>query len=191
MARSQRISASGFVYHVVNRAAKRATLFNIPNDYERFERALFQAREKYKVRLLAYCIMPNHWHLIIWPESDGELPRFMHWLTTTHVRRHHKAYDSNGLGPLYQGRYKSFLIENENYYWNACAYVEANPLRAKLVERAEWWQWSSARQRAGVAAHANNALDGGPTPFPDRWLEIVNSAANAPMPGSGTPIRSA
>ena len=96
------------------------------------------------MRILAYCLMPNHWHFLLWPEWDDELSEFMHQMTTTHVRRWHKAHHSEGAGHVYQGPFKSFPVEDDDHLYTVCRYVERNPVRAGLVGRAEDWVWSSA-----------------------------------------------
>jgi putative transposase len=81
--------------------------------------------------------MPNHWHLVLWPRKKGELSEFMRWLTVTHTQRWHASHRTSGTGPLYQGRFKSFPIEDDDHLLAVVRYVERNALRAKLVARAE------------------------------------------------------
>ena len=78
------------------------------------------------MRLLCYCLMPNHWHLVLWPQNTGDLGRYMHRLTTTHVRRWHAHQHTQGEGHLYQGVYKSFPIQEDEHFLNVCRYVERN-----------------------------------------------------------------
>ena len=91
--------------------------------------------------------MPNHWHLLLWPEGDGDLATFMQRLTITHVRRWQQHRGYVGLGHVYQGRYKSFPVESDAHFWVVARYVERNALRADLVLRAEEWRWSSLWRR--------------------------------------------
>jgi len=135
MGRPRRVDVGGLVYHALNRASVRATLFDGPADYRQFEEVLGEAVVRTPMRLLAYCVMPNHWHLVLWPERDGQLSRFMTWLTLTHTQRWHARRRSAGSGHLYQGRYKSFLVEADDHLLAVCRYVERNPLRARLVRR--------------------------------------------------------
>jgi putative transposase len=145
------------------------TLFEDDGDYSAFERVLAQACHRVAMRLLAYCVMPNHWHLVVWPRADGDLSRFMNWLTLTHTQRWHQHRHSVGNGHVYQGRFKSFPVETSEYLLTVCRYVERNPVRAGLVERAEHWPWSSA------ASSKNAGLHPWPIPRPERWAEWVNA----------------
>jgi putative transposase len=126
------------------------------------------------MRLLDYCLMPNHFHLVVWPHQDGELSEFLHWLTLTHTMRWHAHYHSGGTGPLYQGRFKSFPVEEDEHLLTVCRYVEGNPLPARLVQRAECWPWSSLARR--VQGRGLDLLDAWPVPMPANWLEHVNGA---------------
>ena len=111
------------------------TIFEKPEDYDAFERVLEEAVERTEMRLLAYCVMPNHWHLVVWPREDGELSRFTGWLTLTHTQRWHAHRHTTGSGHLYQGRFKSFPVQDDEHFLTVCRYVERNALRANLVER--------------------------------------------------------
>jgi len=168
MGRPLRAAAGNVVYHVLNRANGRMTLFEGEDDYAAFERVLNQACARMSMRLLAYCVMPNHWHLVVWPQGDGDLSRFMNWLTLTHTQRwrHHRR--SVGEGHVYQGRFKSFPVETNEYLLAVCRYVERNPVRAGLVTRAEHWRWSSAGSGGYARAHE------WPLARPTNWSEWVN-----------------
>ncbi|MEO6112095.1 MAG: transposase, partial [Nitrospiraceae bacterium] len=85
MGRPLRAAPGGLVYHVLNRANGRQALFDDDGDYAAFERVLSEAQKRIAMRLLAYCVMPNHWHLVLWPHRDGDLSRFISWLTLTHT----------------------------------------------------------------------------------------------------------
>jgi len=122
-----------------------------------------QAGDRVPMRVLAYCVMPNHFHLVLWPSPDGDLSRWMQWLLTAHVRRYHRHYHSSG--HVWQGRFKAFPIQEDQHLLTVLRYVERNPLRAGLVERAEHWSWSSLH---GLAA-------GRPAPRGQTWVEGVNT----------------
>jgi len=111
MPRVARYAPGGFAYHALNRRVARLPLFEKDGDYEAFERVLLLALEKHPIRVLTYCLMPNHWHFVLWPRRDGELTDFLRWLTHTHTMRWHAHYHTSGTGHLDQGRFKSFPIE--------------------------------------------------------------------------------
>src|SRR4051812_20184355 len=115
MPRRARGPTPEFVYHVLNRGVRRAILFESPADYAAFEEILWQALQHVDVRLLGYCIMPNHWHLVVWPRQAGDLPRFMHWLTGTHAQRWHACRGTCGTGAVYQGRYKAIAVQSDRH----------------------------------------------------------------------------
>ena len=114
MGRPHRLDQGGYVYHVLNRANARLPIFQKDGDYDAFERITAAALDHVPgMRLLAYCLMPNHWHLLLWPRHHGELADFVHWLTLTHTQRWHAHYHDVGSGHLYQGRYKSFPVQED------------------------------------------------------------------------------
>ncbi|HEX4130322.1 MAG TPA: transposase [Pirellulales bacterium] len=172
MPRTARAVEAGMVYHVLNRGNGRMRLFHKPADYEAFERVLREGMERCPVELLTYCVMPNHWHLVVRPKTDEALGRWMGWVGVTHVRRHHEHYHRRGGGHLYQGRFKSFPVAENDYFLSLCRYVEANPLRAGLVERAEQWRWSGLWQRTHRGKEL--ALGGWPVERPRGWTDLVN-----------------
>ena len=122
------------------------------------------------MRLLGYCLMPNHFHLILWPHNDGDLGRWMQWLLTSHVRRYHRHY--GGSGHVWQGRFKAFPIQEDEHYLTVLRYVERNPLRARLTRRAQAWAWSSLRQR--LTGSSDSVLTTGPVAIPSNWSDLVN-----------------
>jgi putative transposase len=140
MARRTRCADAGYVYQVLNRAVGRQTLFRKTADYTAFETILRQAWERMGMRLLSYAIMPNHWRLVVWPQEDGALSTCLQWLTVTHVHRWHAHHHSAGTGPIYQGRFKSFPIQEDEHFLSVARYVERNPLRANLVDQAPKWR---------------------------------------------------
>src|SRR5260221_11811046 len=141
MPRQRRQAPGGMIYHCLNRGNGRQRLFHKPADYEAFITILGQAMDRTPVDLLSYCLMPNHWHLVLRPAGDADLASFMRWVGVTHVRRHHAHYHTRGGGHLYQGRFKSFPAQDDRHLLTVLRYVEANALRARLVDRAEDWRW--------------------------------------------------
>ena len=182
MARKLRSAAGGVVYHVLNRAVGRGTLFEDEGDYAAFEKVLAETVERTRIRLLAYCLMPNHWHLLVWPKADGQLSTFMRLLAVTHVRRWHEHRRTVGTGPLYQGRFKSFPVQDDRHLLVVARYVERNALRANLARRATAWRWSSLWRRAHAAADSPWLLPQGRWPVrtprdPDDWEAFVQEPA--------------
>ncbi len=175
------------VFHVLNRANARGKLFDDAGDYAAFEKCLAQTLAIVPVELFSYCLMPNHWHLVLRPRASGDLATFMQRLTVTHVRRWHEHRHSSGRGHLYQGTYKSFPVQadgrGEHHFLTLCRYVERNALRARLVERAQDWRWSSLRCRfdppAPTAELPLPPLSSWPVPIPTDWLTRVNRPQRA------------
>jgi putative transposase len=127
----------------------------------------------YPMRILAFVFMPNHWHFVFWPEGDGELTAFCRWLTHTHSMRWHAHYHTSGTGHIYQGRFKAFPLEGDDHVYTVCRYVERNPLRAKLVRRAEHWRWWSLWRRVHGDDHPRSLLAPWPIPMPRHWVDYV------------------
>ncbi len=168
MPRTARASQGGYCYHVLNRGNGRRTVFHKDGDFAAFVKLLRQAGERIPVRLLAYCLMPNHFHLVLWPREDGDLSDYMMWLLTAHVRRYHQHYHSSG--HVWQGRFRAFAIQEDVHLLTVLRYVERNPVRAALTERAQDWLWSSASSKRDGAP----ILDPGLVVRPELWLQYVN-----------------
>jgi putative transposase len=169
MPRTARASVGGLCYHVINRGNGRAEVFRKPEDYTAFLQLLRQATERIPMRILAYCLMGNHFHLALWPRHDGDLSAFLQWLLTAHVRRYHGHYHSSG--HVWQGRFKAFPIQQDEHLLTVLRYIERNPLRAGVVARAEDWLWSSVRERGGAATLLTRC----PVPGPTDWARWVNA----------------
>ena len=174
MGRPKRTDLGGLVYHVLNRANAQMTIFESDADYGAFETVVAAAVERVSMRLLAYCVMPNHWHLVLHPRKDGDLSRFMTWLTLTHTQRWHAHRSTAGAGHLYQGRYKSFVTQSDEHMLSLCRYVERNALRAKLVSAAERWPWCSLWRRTFGNAESKALLSAWPVDRPRAWRRWVN-----------------
>src|SRR5437868_9864671 len=173
MPRSARQTPGGYVYHALNRASARLKLFRKAADYSAFLRVLDQALEKHPLRLLGYCIMPTHWHVVLWPAADGELTSFLRWLTLTHSVRWHQHHHTTGSGHVYQNRFKAFAVAEDEHLLTLLRYVERNPLRAGLVRRAQDWPWSSLARRLAGEALAQRRLHPWPVAVAADWLEWV------------------
>ena len=153
-------------------------LFEKAGDFQAFERVLCETLPQAPMRICAYCVMPNHWHFLLWPEHDGDLAAFMQRLTITHVRRWQEHRRCVGLGHVYQGRYKSFPVEEDEHFLAVARYVERNAIRANLVLRAEEWRWSSLWRRCQGSADEKGVLTAWPVERPADWIERVNRADN-------------
>ncbi len=175
MPRLARVDIGNEIYHVINRANGRMTIFNDRKDYQSFEKLLEETKELFDMRILAYAIMPNHWHLVLHPKNDKDLGLFMHRLTNAHTRRVHVETGTIGSGHLYQGRYKSFIVENDTYLLTLIKYVERNPVRAKLAHTCEDWQWGSARRRIYGTSEQQKFLDLSPIPLPYEYRQWINT----------------
>lgn len=178
MPRFNRVSAGDVVYHVLNRSNGRVKIFSSNKEYQHFEALLYEGKELIGMRILSYCIMPNHWHLVLYPRKDGDMGEFMRWITTTHVRQRRVETESVGEGHLYQGPYKSFPVASDRYLQQLVLYVEQNPLRAKLVKRAENWRWSSLWRREEGGKEEKKLLSKLPTELPRNYLALVNTVTN-------------
>ncbi len=174
MARIPRQAVGDMVYHVLNRANGRMRIFTRDQDYQAFETLLGEAKEKYSMRLLSYCLMPNHWHLLLYPRGNDDLPRFMRWLGLTHTQRWHTAHKTIGYGHLYQGRYKSFPVQTDEHFLQVARYIERNPLRANLVQKAQAWQWSSLWRRTRGTNKQKGLLDQWPVVAGKHYTAWVN-----------------
>jgi putative transposase len=181
MPRKPRNSLGGVVYHVLNRGNGRRRVFFTPADYLAFLVALADAASAVPgVRILAWCVMPNHWHLVLWPRRDGELSAFVRRLTQAHAQRHRVAHDRVGYGSLYQGRYRSFPVQPDDAnFLTLCRYVERNALRARLCRRAADWRWGSAWARLRGDDDLRALLSDWPVDRPRNWDQILNE----PQPG--------
>jgi putative transposase len=168
MPRTARASQGGYCYHVLNRGNGRAEVFHKEGDYLAFVRLMGQACERLPLRVVGWCLMPNHFHLVLWPYGDGDLSRWTQWLLTAHVRRYHRHY--GGSGHVWQGRFKAFPIQEDEHLLAVLRYVERNALRANLVGRAQDWPYSSL----ALPGDDWPTLDPGPVPRGRRWLQHVN-----------------
>ncbi|MCC6681687.1 MAG: transposase [Phycisphaeraceae bacterium] len=174
MPRRPRVTPGGFVYHVLNRTVAGLPLFRKEADYEAFERIMIEAHERHPLRILAWCLMPNHWHFVVWPRAEGQVTAHFRWLTHTHAMRWHVAHNTVGRGHLYQGRFKSFPIQLDEHFFTACRYVERNALKAGVVNRAEQWRWGSLWARRQGHEQLQGILSDWPIERPRHWMALVN-----------------
>jgi putative transposase len=160
-------------FHVLNRSVRRTALFQKPLDYRAFLTVLGEGLKRYPVQLLAYSIMPNHWHLVVEPEGTAVLARFMQWVTATHALRWHRHRKTLGEGPVYQGRYHSKVVEFSADLVRVCRYVERNALQARLVRRAQDWPWCSLAER--LVENTRVPLKTARFLLSQAWIDHVNA----------------
>jgi len=169
MPRIARGIVGGYIYHILNRGNGRQDIFHKDGDYQSFINLIKESKTKYSIKIFAYCIMPNHFHLVVEPEKGEDLSKWMQWLMTSHVRRYHRHYNSSG--HIWQGRYKSFIVQNNEYLLMVLRYVENNPVRKGLVKMAKDWPWSSHKERI---YKNENIISDSPINLPENWEEYVN-----------------
>ena len=172
MPRLSRSVPGGLCVHVVTRGNARATVFHNQGDYANLTQLMKDAQERVRLEILAWCLMPNHLHLVLRPREDGDLTRWMHWLLTSHVQRHRIRHGTTG--HVWQGRYKSFAIQTNVHLLTVLRYVERNPVRAGLVDSAGNWTWSSTRERQ-LPQERREMLDPSPVELPQPWVQWVDT----------------
>jgi putative transposase len=175
MPRTARFLVANYCYHVLNRSNKKARIFHESADYEQFFALIARAQERVHVPILAACLMPNHFHLVVRPKHADDLAHWTHWAFTTHVRWHHAKYGTTGR--LWQGRFKAFLVQEDHHLLTVMRYVERNALRANLVERAEDWRWGSLGWRS--SRNPPVRISDSPVPLPSYWRHLVNEPQSA------------
>jgi putative transposase len=164
---------AGVVYHVTNRAREGVTLFETPAAYVAFVELIEDTRLLRPIRVLAYSVMPNHWHLLLWPETDDAVQLFVGLLSMTHAKRFQSWRGTVGSGPVYPRRYWATAVQSDTSLYRSARYVERNPVRAGYVRRAEMWPSSSASAGSPVR------LSAWPMPRPANWLDYVNDDPGA------------
>ncbi len=171
MPRTARASQAHYCYHVLNRGNAGAEVFHNADDYASFVELIELASQRLPMRVLGYCLLPDHFHVVLQPWGAGDLSRWVQWLLTSHVRRYHSDYKSSG--HVWQGRFKAFPTQEDEHLRTVLRFVERNPLRANLTDHAENWPWSSlyglARSRPEPWLH----LDGR-SPRGKKWVQGVN-----------------
>ena len=165
-----------YPYHILNRGNARQKVFYNDSDYQAFIHLLAKAKKRHPLQILAFCLMPNHFHMcVITAQVDG-ISRFMQWLLTSHVRRVHAIHKTSG--HIWQGRFKSFPIQIDTHLLKVMRYIEANPMRAKLVRPSQDWPWSSFSFRKNP--QNLNIVDKPPVPLPENWKTCLNSSLPLP-----------
>ena len=174
MPRTARYAPGGIPFHILNRGVGRMTLFETDDDFSAFERILERTLQERPMRVCGYCLLSTHWHFVLWPERNDELADFMQKLTVTHVTRWCRAKSRVGLGHVYQGRYKSFPVQDDEHFYHVMRYVERNALRAGLCRRAEDWRWGSLWRYYNGTPTQKQLLSPWPVARPRFWRRNVN-----------------
>lgn len=174
MARQPRIDIAGEIYHVINRSNARWKIFKSPKNFNAVIQSLVETLEEYPIDIFSFCIMSNHWHFAVRPKENGDMGQFFGKFTQKVTQRWHAAHKTTGSGHLFQGRFKSFLVEQDSYFLQLMKYIEANALRAKLVGKAEDWQWGSLYIRLHNQDLSNAILKAWPVDLPKDYLKQVN-----------------
>src|SRR5580698_271852 len=154
MPRPLRPIQDGLIYHVINRGNNRQPVFLKKGDFEAFLNALAELKDRKPFELYGYCLLNNHFHLLIRPK-ESSISRIMQSLLVSHTQRYHKHHRSGG--HVWQGRFKSPVVQNDEHLLTVLRYVEANPLRARLVSLADEYPWSSYRFHG--AGEADDLID--------------------------------
>ena len=168
MGRLPRTIDDGLVYHAINRGNNRADVFGDDADRVAFLDALAKTRERYPFRLFGYCLMTNHFHLLLRPDSGQSISRILQSLTVTHTWRYHKRHQTSG--HVWQGRFKSPIIQDDSHLLVVLRYIEANPLRAGIVDDPADYRWSS------YPCHGLGQVDPVLSTFPE-WDELGRTEA--------------
>lgn len=175
MPRAARVAPGDTVYHVINRANGKLRLFKKDDDFLAFFRCVREALAKHPIRILGWCVMANHWHFVVWPEKDGDLSRFFGYLGLLHATRWQAAHGAAGTGHVYQGRFKSFMVQEDEHLQWVLRYVERNALRANLVKRAQDYRWSSLHAWSDRQSELRDLISVWPIRRPSDWTRWVNA----------------
>lgn len=175
MPRIARVAPGGLVYHVVNRANGKLNIFRKDEDFKAFFRCVDEAMKRHPIRILSWCVMNNHWHFVVWPREDTDLSRFFGHLSLLHATRWQASHNAVGSGHVYQGRFRNFMIQQDEHLQRTLRYVERNPVRAGMVSQAEKWRWSSLHAWANEADEYRELLSEWPIERPRNWIKLVNT----------------
>jgi putative transposase len=189
MPRKLRQNSGDQYYHVINRANARFKIFQDDSDYELFEKVLIEAEKRFSIDLLTHNNLSNHFHLVLYSQKDGELSKFMHWLSTTFIQKWHRKHGTTGTGHLFQDRFKSFPIKNELHLLQVLIYVDRNAVRAGLVKKAQDWRWSAIWIKIHGNEEQKKLFAKWPIEIPINYLYIVNEEDKEDKKGSDPLIK--
>ena len=162
------------IYHAWNHARDARVLFHDSQEYEAFEGWMIRARRRRPLGVLAYCLMPDHWHMVLWLRGEGQLGGFLRAVTIAHSKWWRSRHGRPGDAPLYKDRFRSFPLQMDESVLTICRYVESNPVRAGLTDLAEDWLASSRWRRVRHNAEDRDLLAPMPVGVPPAWGRRVN-----------------
>lgn len=174
MPRQARVAPGGTIFHVLNRSMGTAPLFRKQAEYAAFEQIMLEAQEMHPTRILGWCLLKRHWHMVIWPRKDGELTAFVRWMSHTHAVRCHAANGTAGDGQVYEGRYRSFPVERAAA-WSLLRFVERSALTAGMAKNAHDWRWGSLWVRRHPEVQSHTLLSDALGSVPEGWVRSVNA----------------
>ena len=154
MPRISRVVVPEYPHHITQRGTNRSEIFLEDNDYQHFLVLLGECLEKTRTDLWAYCLMNNHFHLLISPANSEGLGQCLHGATFRYAQYFNLKYGRSGR--LWQNRYFSCPVDKDEYLWAVVKYIEMNPVRAKIAEKPEQWRWSSAQEH--IAGKPDNTI---------------------------------
>lgn len=163
--RRLKCARDGTVFHICNRGVLKKPIFLDEFDYNICEEILGESAEKYGVPLYAYCLMPNHWHLLVEAPTGKTLIRMLQRFTSTHARTLRRKQENQGTGAVYQSRYRAHAVQKNESFLRVQKYIEQNPVKAGLCQTPKDWRWSSAGEKT-------------------RQLEISQAKLSTPLPRS-------
>ena len=156
MPRIARVVFPNFPHHITQRGTNKSDIFIDSNDHKYFLMLLGELLEKTRTELWAYCLMNNHFHLLIAPDNSYGLGKCLHGVTFRYAQYFNMKYKRSGR--LWQNRYFSCPVDKDEYLWTVAKYIEMNPVRAKIVEKPEQWRWSSAQEHIAGKTDKNVKL---------------------------------
>ncbi|MBD3380079.1 MAG: hypothetical protein GF408_06430 [Candidatus Omnitrophica bacterium] len=145
MSRTKRILIDNSYYHIINRGNRKKEIFKHGSDYRHFLSLLKKAKKKHKVKINAYCLMPNHIHIIAYIREAKTISSLMHYVSRNYASYFNSRYEK--VGHLWQSRFKSYPLLTEEYLIHVANYIEINPVKAKIVDDPSKYTWSSYNER--------------------------------------------
>lgn len=190
MARPLRIEFPGGLYHVTSRGNSREAIYLEDGDKELFLGVLVDVRNRFNWRVHAYCLMGNHYHLLI-ETQDGNLSKGMRQLNGVYSQSFNRIHGR--VGHVFQGRYKAIMVQKEAYLLELARYIVLNPVRARMVRSAKDWSWSSYRATAGQSNDPEwletewilSGFSSSKKVAQDRYRKFVAKGNNQPSPWEG------